>query len=188
MSYQETTDQINSHRMQIAELRQKVRALQSSMEPQAVEDYNFQTPDGPVTLSDLFGDKDTLFVIHNMGTGCSYCTLWADGFNGVADHLQNRAAFVVSSPDSPGTQATFKASRNWTFRMVSDQGTSFAEDMGYKGEQGYMPGVSVFKKKDGAIVRVSDTSFGPGDDYCAVWHLFDMIPEGADGWQPQYKY
>jgi len=188
MSYQETTDQINSHRMRIAELRQEMRALQSSMEPQEVEDYSFDTMDGTVRLSELFGDKDTLFVIHNMGTGCPYCTLWADGFNGLTAHLENRAAFVMSSPDSPDTQEKFRASRGWAFRMVSNQGSSFAEDMGYKGEEGFMPGVSVFRKQADKLVRVSDTSFGPGDDFCSAWHLFDMIPEGPNGWQPQYKY
>ena len=61
--------------------------------------------------------------------------------------------------------------------------------MGYTNdEEGWLPGVSVFKKRDGRVVRVLDASFNPGDDFCAAWHLFDLIPEGSDGWQPQYKY
>jgi len=35
---------------------------------------------------------------------------------------------------------------------------------------------------------VSDASLGPGDDFCSVWHLFNLLPEGPDGWEPQYKY
>jgi hypothetical protein len=35
---------------------------------------------------------------------------------------------------------------------------------------------------------VSDASFGPGDDFCTLWHLFDLIPEGSGDWQPKYKY
>jgi hypothetical protein len=38
------------------------------------------------------------------------------------------------------------------------------------------------------IVRMSDASFSPGDDFCSVWHFFDLIPEGAAGWQPKYNY
>ena len=173
---------------QINELRGKMRELQQAVEPEEVEDYVFETPHGNVRLSELFGDKDTLFVIHNMGQACPYCTLWADGFNGVSAHLEDRAAFVLSSPDNPAKQQAFKESRGWRFRMVSHQGTNFATDMGYKGDEGWMPGVSVFKMREGKIVRVSATSFGPGDDFCAVWHLFALIPEGADGWQPKYKY
>ncbi len=72
--------------------------------------------------------------------------------------------------------------------MLSHKGSSFATDMGYARDGGWMPGVSVFKKENGRILRVSDTGFGPGDDFCAAWHFFDLIPEGADGWQPKYKY
>jgi hypothetical protein len=32
---------------------------------------------------------------------------------------------------------------------------------------------------------VADTSSSPGDDACNVWHLYDLIPEGASGWQPK---
>jgi hypothetical protein len=35
---------------------------------------------------------------------------------------------------------------------------------------------------------VSDTSFSPGDDFATIWHFFDLIPEGAGGWAPKYKY
>jgi predicted dithiol-disulfide oxidoreductase (DUF899 family) len=123
-----------------------------------------------------------------MGASCPYCTLWANGLNGVLPHLLNRAALVVCSPVSPEQQKKFAQSRSWQFRMLSHQGSGFAEDMGYRGERGWMPSVSVFARKNGGIVRVSDTGFGPGDDFCAVWHLLDLIPEGADGWQPRYSY
>ncbi|MGI9380668.1 MAG: DUF899 family protein [Methyloligellaceae bacterium] len=188
MTYSESIEKISEYRLQISELRKKMRELQTSVEPEIIQDYEFATTDGPVKLSQLFGDKDTLFVVHNMGASCPYCTLWADGFNGIIDHLENRAAFVISSPDEPSQQKDFADKRNWRFRFVSHGSSSFTEDMGYKAETHWMPGVSVFKKSDGKIIRVSDTSFGPGDDFCSAWHLFDLIPEGTDGWQPQYKY
>lgn len=188
MDRDEAMTQLGETFAEIGQLREKMRDLLRSIPPQEVEDYSFRTPDGDVSLSELFGDKDTLFVVHNMGRSCPYCTLWADGFNGVIDHLENRAGFVLSSPDTPAEQQAFKESRNWRFRMVSVQESSFAEDMGYKGEMGWMPGVSVFRRADGKILRLSDTPFGPGDDYCGVWHLFELIPEGPDGWQPKYSY
>jgi predicted dithiol-disulfide oxidoreductase (DUF899 family) len=187
MSYRETTQQLAEYRRQIAELREKMRSAQASIEPEEVRDYEFAAPQGKVRLPDLFGDKDTLFVIHNMGASCPYCTLWADGFSGVFDHLRNRTAFVLSSPDTPEQQQKFAKSRNWSFPMVSHQGTSFVQDMGYF-EDGPTPGVSVFKRKDGKIFRVADTSFSPGDDFCSVWHFLDLIPEGAAGWEPTYRY
>jgi predicted dithiol-disulfide oxidoreductase (DUF899 family) len=73
-----------------------MRRAQASIEPEEVQDYEFVTPHGKARLTALFGDKDMLFVIHNMGTSCANCTMWADGFNGVFEHLRDRAAFAVS--------------------------------------------------------------------------------------------
>lgn len=72
-----------------------------------------------IRLSELFGNKKDLILIHNMGNSCPYCTMWADGFNGLLQHLQDRAAFVVSSPDDPMTQKDFASSRGWKFKMIS---------------------------------------------------------------------
>jgi len=188
MDYQQTSERLNDYRRRIDDLRQEMRQVQAEVEPQAVKDYRFQTCEGEVALSTLFGDKNTLFVIHNMGTGCNHCTLWADGFNGVLHHLEDRAAFAFSSPDDPATQAAFAASRGWRFRMVSHRGSSFADDMGYRRDGKWWPGVSVFKRADGRILRVSDAGFDELDDFCAVWHLLDLLPEGKAGWAPKRSY
>ena len=189
MSYAETMAALAQKRAQIAALREEMRGLQARVEPQAVKDYVVSGWDGPVKLSALFGDKRDLVLIHNMGTGCSSCTMWADGFNGVYDHLVNRAAFVVSSPDAPDLQRQFAAGRGWRFPMLSHQGTTFAADMGYRSRDGgWLPGISVFRREPSRILRVSDTGFCPGDDFCALWHIFDLLPDGAEVWQPKYRY
>lgn len=188
MSYQSSRERLGELRRQIATLRQEMRGIQQTIEPQPISQYAFQLNDRTVTLAELFGAGKTLFVIHNMGAGCAYCTLWADGFNGVYEHLRSRAAFVVASPDSPDRQQAFARSRGWKFPMISYAGSSFAEDMGYQKNGGFGPGVSVLQRRDSGIVRVSDLVFGPGDDFCSVWHFFDLLPEGPDGWQPKFRY
>ena len=194
MSYSDTIKTLNDYRAKIAELQSEMREIQAGIEPQEVDDYEFSTLTGTVSLSELFGPKDALIMIHNMGARCTYCTLWADGFNGLVDHLDNRTAFVVSSPDEPAAQQKFAATRGWRFRMVSHIDPSFAQTMGYYDaateDQGgpWHPGISVFKKSSDRIVRVSDAPLGPGDLFCAAWHLFDMLPEGPGGWEPQYRY
>jgi predicted dithiol-disulfide oxidoreductase (DUF899 family) len=188
MTYKESAEKLRQYRREIAALRERMRELQATIEPEEVRDYTFAVPEGSITLSALFGGDDTLFVVHNMGASCPYCTLWADGFNGVFDHLRNRAAFAISSPDEPQQQRAFAQSRGWKFPMVSHQGTSFAADMGYARGDGLAPGVSVFRRQGGKILRVADTSFQPGDDFCSVWHFFELTPEGRANWQPKYKY
>ena len=42
-----------------------------------------------------------------------------------------------------------------------------------------MPGVSAFSKDgDGRIFRVGRAEFGPGDNFCAIWHFFELLPRG----------
>jgi predicted dithiol-disulfide oxidoreductase (DUF899 family) len=189
MKYAQGTRQLERHRQGIARLRLKMRSVQKRIEPEPVADYTFATAAGPRRLSELFGSMKDLFVIHNMGSGCPYCTLWADGYNGIYDHLTSRAAFVIASPDSPAVQHRFARSRGWRFPMVSHQGTTFAEDMGYRSNNGgWRPGISAFRRERNRIVRVSDTGLSPGDDFCTLWHIFDLLPEGRGRWQPKFRY
>jgi hypothetical protein len=97
-------------------------------------------------------------VIHNMGRSCPQCTLWADGFNGIDPNIADRAAFVIASPDPPDAQHSFT--------MVSHQHSSFVADVG----------------------RVANTGFEGADGFCALWHLFNLSPEGAGGWHPEFTY
>ena len=180
MNYTDVHDKLTDYRRQIAAIREKMRDTLADVEPQAVDDYTFATLDGTVHLSDFFGEHDDLIVIHNMGATCSYCTLWADGYNGIHRHVVTRAGFMVTSPDHPSAQKKLAQSRGWTFPMVSHVGSSFAKDMGYvSAKGGWLPGASVFRREHDTIVRVSDTGFSPGDDFCSLWHFFDLLPGGA---------
>jgi predicted dithiol-disulfide oxidoreductase (DUF899 family) len=180
MKYADVNARLADYRRQIGAIRERMREATATVEPREVEDYEFTSGDGPVRLSDLFGERDDLILIHNMGVACSYCTLWADGYNGIHQHVITRAAFVVTSPDRPTVQRKFAESRGWKFPMVSHAGSTFAADMGYISPKGaWMPGVSVFRREGDAIRRVSDTGFSPGDDFCTLWHFFDLLPGGV---------
>jgi predicted dithiol-disulfide oxidoreductase (DUF899 family) len=183
---------------EIDELSRQIEALKATLSEarrrrprEEVTDHVVLGTNGmPVNLSLLFGEKDDLIVVHNMGRGCAYCTMWADGFNGVLAHLEDRASFVVVSPDEPAVQAAFAASRGWQFRMVSAAGSGFTRAMGFEEEPGaFMPGYSVFRRlPDGSIVRTGRDFFGPGDDYCSPWRMFDLLDGGIGEWRPRYRY
>ena len=172
-------------------IRRKMADLNKQLCGETVKEYTLKDRDNkPVTLPSLFGDKDDLIIVHNMGRKCVYCTLWADGFNGVWQHLADRAAFAVVSYDDPATMKEFAASRDWRFQILSNDGTSFALDMGFADSSGNPhPGMSTFhRESDGTITRVARAPFGPGDDFCAVWHMFDLLQDGVKGWEPKYTY
>lgn len=180
------------HDIELAKQRLVEARKRRPKEP--IQDYVFKSADdGEVQLSELFGDKNDLILIHNMGTGCCHCTMWADGFTGLVPHLQDRAAFVVCSPDKPEVQKKFAAKRNWNFTMISAHNSTFIRDMGFWQDngpnQGPWPGVSTFHRdSDGKIYRVAKSHFSPSDDFCAVWPLLDMLEGGSNGWEPKYSY
>jgi predicted dithiol-disulfide oxidoreductase (DUF899 family) len=174
---------------EILHLQERLAAMKRELPPSPVEDYTLQGWSGPVRLSALFRDKSDLIVIHNMGRSCAYCTLWADGFNGVVPHLEDRVGLAVVSPDPPSVQKEFALSRSWRFRMASAEGSTFIEDMGFRGEKSWLPGVSTFwRDETGRIVRVAKAAFGPGDPFAGIWHLFALLRGGAGAWKPRVQY
>jgi predicted dithiol-disulfide oxidoreductase (DUF899 family) len=167
---------------EILSARKKMVKLLSKQAKMDVQDYKLKDVNGnEVKLSDMFGDKNELILIHNMGKACSYCTLWADGFSGVTYYIEKKAAFGLVSPDSPDVQKEFADSKGWKFKTYSSAGSDFTRDMGYLvGENSYWPGVSVFQKSgDGKITRVAKDFFGPGDFYSSPWHFFDLLPQNG---------
>ncbi|MEZ4240079.1 MAG: DUF899 family protein [Myxococcota bacterium] len=153
-----------------------------------VDDMALAGPSGPVPLSALFGERDELLLVFNMGAHCAYCTLWADEANGVLRHLRQAAAFAVTSPDPPEVQAAFAASRGWAFPMVSHAGTDFAASQGFAAETedgpGWMPGVASYRRTPEGIVRVATMYFGPGDPYCSVFHYLELLGSEGAGYAP----
>jgi predicted dithiol-disulfide oxidoreductase (DUF899 family) len=179
---------------EIRKKQEEMNALKRQYRQEITEDYTLLNGKGEkVRLGDLFGDKEDLILVHNMGARCVYCTLWADGFIGLYPHLADRASFVVVSPDAPEKQTAFAASRSWPFPMYSDQQMKFSRDMGFltthEGSDYWLPGTSTFHRDtDGRVTRTAKDFFGPGDSYCGLWHLFDLLDAPEKQWQPNYSY
>ena len=186
MSSDQTVEGVAALEETLLATKEEVFERYRSSDHEEVEDYTFFHADGEeVRLSELFGSRDDLILVHNMGKSCSYCTMWADGFNGLYDYLDSRAAFVVSSPDPPEIQREFREARGWTFPMVSTEGSTFSADLGFEAEDHYRPGVSTFyRADDGTITLVASRRFGPYDDYNPVWNLFGLLRDGVNEWEP----
>ncbi|WP_391119223.1 DUF899 family protein [Psychrobacillus sp. L3] len=182
MSSSDLKSQIEALQNEILEKKEKLTELRMSVPERVVHNYEFTTSTHQhTTLRELFGNKNELIVVHNMGKGCSYCTMWADGINGVFHHLIAKAGFVLASPDTPEVQEDFAASRKWRFPMISTKESTFTEDMGFQSGKHHHPGVSTFRKdNEGNIYLIAQAPFGPGDDFCLTWPLFDLLPSGSN--------
>ena len=174
--------------MQIFELTNKLNQLRKAEAGTEIRNYQFTTQAGEASLLDLFGDRDTLLLIHNMGQGCRYCTLWADGFNGLLPHLESAMSVVLVSRDEPGLQRQFANSRGWRFRLASHGGGDYLQEQSVQAGAGNMPGAVVYTRDGTTMRRKNAVAFGPGDMYCPAWNLLAMAGQDEAGWTPQFAY
>jgi predicted dithiol-disulfide oxidoreductase (DUF899 family) len=180
--------EIQTTEAQIFELTQKLAELRRSNQGDAVPNYSFATLAGETTLLDLFGSHDKLLVVHNMGQGCRYCTLWADGFNGFLPHLESAMGVVLVSKDDPETQRKFANARGWRFRLASHGAGDYIEEQTCMPGTQNMPGAIVYERDGDSITRKNACVFGPGDLYCSMWNLLGLAGLGESDWTPQFSY
>lgn len=167
--------EINEKRKRAVELTAKLGEATVS------QDFEFTSPEGgKIKLSEMFGENKNLFVVHNMGGACSFCTMWADGFNGMYKYLEGRgkSGFVLMAGDDIEAHRKFKSSRGWTFQSYSAKENDFSKEMGFQNDKGEIePGLSVLEKtEDGKIKRINQDWFGPTDMYCSVWRFLELLP------------
>jgi len=174
--------------MQLFELTQKVAQLRRESTAEPVKNYIFQGDSGEVSLLSLFGDKDVLFVIHNMGQACRYCTLWADGLNGFVPHIESQYALALVSKDDPQTQRTMANSRHWRFQMASHGGGDYIKEQSVSPGANNTPGMVCYLRKGDEIFRKNSAQFGPGDEFCSQWNLLSLAGVSESEWTPQYHY
>lgn len=155
-------------------IQQKVRPR-----PKTVEDYALLDNEGrEVKLSSLFGKKEYLIVLHNMGKTCPNCALWGDEFNGMLKHLEQAAGFCVVGPDDPKTQKAYVKERGWKAKLYSARGSTFIKDIGFEDEDGDPePGISVLQKgKNGKIAILEQVNVCRDDRCPSVLEVIWMLP------------
>lgn len=196
-------------RERVAELRRRLPA------GAVVEDYVFEegpaslddgdAPTRQVRLGELFTGPDRALIVYHLMYGkrqtlpCPMCTMWVDGFNGVAHHLaQNVDLAIVAAADVPTLRAHARR-RGWTrLRLLSAGSSSFKHDLGSEDADGVQDStVSVFTRDpDGSVRHVYTTHPRMSDDVdqrgidllCPVWHILDLTPQGRGDWYAELDY
>ena len=182
------SSEITKVEAQIFELTKRLAQLRAEHPGTEVKNYKFETLNGQSSLLELFGDQDKLLLIHNMGQGCQYCTLWGDGLNGFVPHLESAMAMALVSKDEPELQRRFANSRGWRFQLASHSGGDYIKDQTVMEGAENMPGAVVYERRGDQIYRKNSCVFGPNDLYCAIWPLLGMAGLSEADWTPQYKY
>lgn len=188
---------------------ERVAAQRRALPPGGVipQNYVFAAEDGPVPLSEMFGDKDTL-ITYNWMYGptrprpCPMCTSLLGALDGEMPDILQRVAFAVIARSPVERMAAFKKERGWRhLRLYSSAGNSFNHDYAFEEPgQGDNAAFNVFTRRDGAIRHFWGQEMGaesadPGQDPrgapdpMPLWNLLDMTPEGrGTGWYPELEY
>jgi predicted dithiol-disulfide oxidoreductase (DUF899 family) len=101
-----------------------------------VQEYRFDTSEGPKTLMELFDGRSQLMIYHFMfgagyTAGCPVCSSAADTFNGAVAHLNARdVTFACVSRAPLEKLLAYEQRMGWTFPWVSAGGSDFNPDFG----------------------------------------------------------
>lgn len=169
------------------------------------KEYVFETDDGELSLSDLFGDKSQLIVYHFMfgpgwKEGCLGCSFVCDHFDGANLHLRHHDVSLVAVSRAKLMEFQgFKQRMGWHFPWVSSNGSDFNFDFGVSftpeqiesGEPLYnygtppfmdeIQGLSVFSKEESGTIFHTYSTYARGLDLLIGAHnLLDLTPKGRN--------
>ncbi|HEX9511555.1 MAG TPA: thioredoxin family protein [Puia sp.] len=170
------------------------------------KEYIFDSPEGEVTLADLFGSRSQLIINHFMfgptwEEGCPGCSLAADHIGGALIHLEHHDVSYAAVSRAPFRKiAAFKKRMGWGFNWVSSFGRDFNYDFHVsftreelsKGEAWYnfalqkidseeLPGMSAFfRDEDGSIFHTYSVYGRGGEELVGANMLLDLTPLGRN--------
>jgi predicted dithiol-disulfide oxidoreductase (DUF899 family) len=168
--------------------------------------YVFEGSNGKENLSDLFDGRSQLIVYHFMfapdwDAGCPHCSHWADNFDRVIVHLNQRDVTMIAVSRAPYSKLiVYERRMGWSFKWVS----SFESDFNFDYQASFTPdqlaeknafynfveqdpgisereGVSIFyKDREGDIFHTYST-YARGIDMMNVdYQYLDLVPKGRD--------
>jgi len=192
---------------QFTRLREELSQERRELPWEAVsKNYVFEGPNGKQSLSELFDGRSQLIVYHFMfgpdwDAGCPHCSFWADSFNEVIVHLNQRDVTMIAVSHAPYSKLeAYRKRMGWNFKWVSsfengfnrDYNVSFTQqemarqDMYYNYQMQNFPsdeahGLSVFYKDGEGNIFHTYSTYGRGlDILLGVYNFLDMAPKGRD--------
>jgi predicted dithiol-disulfide oxidoreductase (DUF899 family) len=191
-------------------LRDKINAERLALPWVKVEkNYEFDTPKGKKTLTELFDGRSQLIVYHFMlgpgwDAGCPGCSFLSDHFDGALPHLENHDVTLTAVSRAPLAEIeAYQRRMGWKFPWVSasasdfnyDFHVSFTKDELAKGHVTYnfsempvpadtgteMPGLSSFFKDDSRDIFHTYSSYARGgEELIGTLMILDRAPKGRN--------
>ena len=192
---------------EFTQLREKLSQERRALPWEEVsKNYVFDGPNGKQSLSELFDGRSQLIVYHFMfgpdwDAGCPHCSFWADSFNEIIVHLNQRDVTMIAISHAPYNKlAAYQKRMGWNFKWVSSHGADFnfdyhvsftdAEIVGKKALYNFIvqdpgsierEGISVFYKDGSGRLFHTYSTYARGIDIAnTAYNYLDMVPKGRD--------
>lgn len=189
--------ELRRHVERVAALRRRLPAG-----GEVPQDYAFDGEDGPISLSQLFGQHDTLYLYSYMfgpqrKAPCPMCTSLLDALAPKVANITARVGFAVTARSPIGRLVEWKKTHGWPdMPLVSDVSGDYTRAY-VSADDRDIPAMTVFSRRDGKIRHFWSGEIGgnmsdPGQDPRGhvdpdpLWHLLDLTPEGrGTDWYPK---
>jgi predicted dithiol-disulfide oxidoreductase (DUF899 family) len=207
--YRQARDALLAEEIELRRHIERVAEQRRALPPggEVPKNYRFEGPNGPVTLEQLFGDKQTLITYSYMfgpqrERPCPMCTSLLSAWDGEVPDIQQNAALAVIARSPIERLLGFKKERGWHYLpLYSDVTGEFSRDYHGVTEDGDdIPAYNVFTRRDGKIRlfwagEMGSATSDPGQDprgapdLMPLWTILDTLPEGrAPTWYPKLTY
>jgi predicted dithiol-disulfide oxidoreductase (DUF899 family) len=206
-AYRAARNELLVEEIEVRRQLERVAARRRALPPggEVTKAYRFEGENGPVTLAELFGNKDTLLIYSYMfgparKKPCPMCTSFMGTWDKKMADIEQRVSFVMTARSPIDRLALAKKERGWSgIRVFSDTSGDYTRDY-VSAEDADMPGYSVFTRKDGVIRHfwsgemsgeMADPEQDPrgAPDFDPLWNLLDTTPEGrGKDWYPSLDY
>jgi predicted dithiol-disulfide oxidoreductase (DUF899 family) len=208
-AYRSARDALLAEEIELRRHIERVARQRRALPPggEVKKEYRFEGSNGPVALTELLADKDTLIVYSYMfgperERPCPMCTSLLSAWDGEVPDIQQRAALAVVARSPIEKLLAFKKERGWHhLPLYSDLTDDYSRDYRAIGKGGSDdPAFNVFTRRDGTIRHFWSEEMGqatadPGEDprgapdLMPLWTVLDTTPEGrAADWYPKLSY
>ena len=203
-----------SHEKEITRLRDRVIAERRRLPMVKLEkEYQFEGPNGTVSLLDIFEGRRQLIVYHFMfdpewERGCGGCTWYVNSQSNLGGLAARDVTFALISRAPYPKLAAYKAEKGWTYPWYSSFGSDFNYDFDVTHDESVAPidynwmgreallkrrqgevkgedhGLSVFFSLDGEVYHTYSMYARGVEDTIGLNYLLETTPFGRqEDWE-----
>lgn len=204
LAFEAARDELRAAELELMLQRERVAEMRRSMPPGPIaERYTFASAEGAAELHELSTATDRPLVVYHFMFGglqehpCPMCSMWADGWNAIAHHLDQRIDLALVTQGTVEQNTALSGARGWgNLRWLSAADTTFKLDHGSMDEAGNQwPFFTVYEREGDELrlswsggAHIAGEHWRGVDLLSPVWHFLDLTRVGRGDFMPGLQY